>query len=1006
MAVIEQILYGESQDSSTGGVVLGQSSGLSRGCVSEIVRLCDRWGAEKLVTLRRPVVMSFPLQTRLPSLPGRLFTVIQYTAFPKPLFHAIVLTESDYAEFDYNPFVLVLEEVFIQEWQPEFRCDRRQVDSDSLAPLVSKLPAQREIDMFDEALRMLFTEHKLHLPLELNDAESDRFLTLLIAALPRSFKRELRFASLAPAEDNQYSLAANFQLGGTFQNWYRILIASMSGPVSPDKASYLEGIKRCLMTGNFHNLEQLSRQDVARDEINKQVKRSQAEVPQPQPAEGIVSELASRPTRPTRFPSPASIVSSALTASVRSQPRSTAHRRGDKRHSRELPAILGWPSQRPASRRRSPRYRVRRRALTRFAFVFLTSITLAAAGYWLSVGGWTRIADLLDASITLRGRATLTGDTDVAAFYESQLREVVKPGPGDSRKQQIKRSTQAMKEIRFGIAEDLDQQSRLMVDQVAQGINPSSPPNREIERMNALAARSRDLEQEIKRLLLSYFSFSTGVLWQDLSGLDDRQVSARFDSLRMREPEALRLVSEDLGLTRQISEVRYARQQAMGMVNLVKVFEQKRVDPQWPDMAEQAAKGIDQSNLPLPLAAHRACALSLADLKRAENATQFGELAFARDFTGQAWIPRQVRDHLARLRSQIERYGPDLVPRLATATVECYESLLGRRLDLQRGSPEQLALLLKSLGGNAAVQFDPENYGVHVDRLRFFALESLLDRQYEPNELPIEFFPDENRSAALTFRSLRESEPSSGEWRDIADLASLPYYQQWAQAEARLAGRDREREMVEFDRRFQGLATMVQNLNQRARQGQDWLTERDRLLAEITDLQASFASRVRGDNQRREKLDRLPELRAALHQSLDLALTSVTVRFAAEVLEQPTEVFLILADEQGSPLQASSAFMMGPAAPEGSGWVGSQPVAMDLNIGSGHGLRAEVKRVGDGKTLLMIDYGTSSDPLPRALTVTQAGKGARGEGAARDGTGTVVFKMTDSYWRQLTLPGI
>ena len=1006
MAVIEQILYGESQDFRTGGVVLGQSSGLSRGCVSEIVRLCDRWGAEKLVTLRRPVVMSFPLRTRLPSLPGRLFTIIQYTALPEPLFHAIVLTESAYAEFDYNPFVLVLEEVFIQEWKPEFRCERQQVDSDSLAPLVSQLPAEREIDMIDEAMRLLFAEQKLHLPLALNDVESDRFLALLIAALPRSFKRELRFASLAPSDDNQYNLAANFQLGGTFQNWYRILIASMSVPVSQDKASYLEGVKRCLIAGNFHNLEQLSRQDVTRDEKTKQLKRSQAEGPQPLPAERVVSEVASRAARPPRSPSRASAVSGALTAAVRSQPRSATQRRGDKRRSRELPAPQVRPSLRPAARRRSPRYRVRRGAGTRFAFVFLTSIALAAAGYWLSVGGWTRISDLLGASITLRGQATWNGDIDVAAVYESHLREVVKPGPGDSRKQQIKLSTQAMKEIRFGIAEDLDQQSRLMVDQVAQGINPSSPPNREIERMNSLAARSQDLEQELKRLLLSYFSFSTGVLWRDLSGLDDRELSARFDSLRKREPEALQLVTEDLGLTRQISEVRIARHQALSMANLVQIFEQKRVDPQWPDRAEQAAKAIDTSKLPLTLAAHRACALSLADLKRAENTTRFGDLAFERDFTGQTWIPRRVRDHLARLRSQVERYGPDQVPRLATATVECYESLLGRKLDLQRGSPEQLAQLLKRLGDNAAVRFDPENFGVHVDRLRFFALESLLDRQYEPTELPVEFFPDENRSAALTFRSLRGSRPSSDEWRDIADLASLPYYRRWAQAEARLASRDQEREMVEFDRRFQGLAAMVQNLNQKARQGQDWLTERDQLMAEISDLQARFTSRVSGDTQRRELLARLAELRTALDQPHDLALTSVTVRFAAGMLEQPTEVFLILTDGKGRPLQSTSAFLMGPAAPEGSGWVGSQPVAMDLNIGPDHSLRAEVKRVEDGTTLLKVDYGTAKDPLPRALAVTQTGEGAPGKGAARDGAGTVVFKMTDSFWRQLTLPGI
>ena len=147
MATFEQIIYGfDPAQAQKGRHVLARSPGITKDCAVEVVKLCKDWGSLTVPGGFRPVLLSFPLENRLHALPGRLFAVISITdginrssgegerlfdepedlptPTPTPLFHAVVIGETDYASFSLNPFALALEDVFLDQWAP-VRATRR-----------------------------------------------------------------------------------------------------------------------------------------------------------------------------------------------------------------------------------------------------------------------------------------------------------------------------------------------------------------------------------------------------------------------------------------------------------------------------------------------------------------------------------------------------------------------------------------------------------------------------------------------------------------------------------------------------------------------------------------------------------------------------------------------------------------------------------------------------------------------------------------------------------------
>jgi len=977
MAFVEQLIYGANPETGQPGrYVLARSPGMGKECASEIVRLCEGWGGAPEDENFRPVLLSFPLSSRMPSLPGRLFTVIQISAEPLPIFHATVISEIDYNTFNCNPFALAMENVFLKQWASGIILARREVKPTSLAPLVSPLPSESDADLVEEALHQLLARDKLLLPLEVNDAKSDRFLALLVTALPLQLKRRMRFASLATSEVNKYTLAAIYRPGNTFSNWNRLLMASLSGPISSEMTKFLESVRKCLVAGDLLGLENVSRQSVM--DIEKKV-----DIPLGTKAETLAATLpqtaqAGLPARDWGK----NVVAAQMAPPVkRRSPRRTVVRRHSikRRATRKIPTwIMG-----------------------------LVAIMLLGAGvsYWLSLSGLDKVKTIFSGSETGKIGSTLLGVVDVGAMYDSELQDYLLADPGTPGSKQDKVFTEALTALKVGAAEDLGQQARLFVDLVSQGIHHTSKPSREADRLTSLGQRGAVLEHELQRLLLAYYSLENGVLWRDLSSLSESQLSARWDSLRHRQPDRVTAIAEELTISGQIADVRYARRQVANMARLVTLFVQEKRGEKWMQSTERAAKALTLRSLSPSAAAYRACAIDLVRLKKAEDAANFGSLAFVTNYEERAWLPASITKILRDLRSHVSKYGVEVVPPLVVSTLSFYDALFNENLAWDRASPQQLSNLIKNLASNQVVEFDSDQYADHVERVRFAALASLTGRQHDPRKLPSHFFPAKDRGAAQAFQSLLVCEPSAEEWQEVAQLNSLPFYARWASAQILAANQARAHRNTKFDQSYSEVVTVAVDLDRQARQGEDWTETYVKLKSQLEILREEYSGHFLNDMSRREKLNNIENLATSLNQSIPLALTTVTVRMAAAILKEPTEVRVEILDKNGQVLGKTKAFEVGPAAPAGTGWVGSLPIALDLELRPDQPLRIIVLVAGSGRTLLTTDYGIDSSLTPAALVIPQPCQSpVEVESLGQEKAGSIAFKITDGYWRRLELP--
>ena len=131
----------------------------------------------------------------------------------------------------------------------------------------------------------------------------------------------------------------------------------------------------------------------------------------------------------------------------------------------------------------------------------------------------------------------------------------------------------------------------------------------------------------------------------------------------------------------------------------------------------------------------------------------------------------------------------------------------------------------------------------------------------------------------------------------------------------------------------------------------------------------------------------------------------VTVRLAAAVLPEPTSVLLEI--HSGEKLLLSTApFTVGPAAPAGTGWVGTQNLDRVLVVKPTDPLQVNVRQADGGQPLLVVNYGRDSvEVLPGALIRQRSGRQlGHDTRITGQGLGSVVFKLPAADWRQLRMP--
>ncbi|MFH1842035.1 MAG: hypothetical protein ABIF77_02425, partial [bacterium] len=524
MATIEQMMYGLNPASAQPGRSIQASSpGMSRECAAEIVRFCEGWGGQPGGVGSRPALLSFPLQTTMPAYPGRLFAIIRVicssgqaietdlagrqsngpaTAWAgsrdllpqhgELQFHAVVLTESTFTAFGLNPFAVALEGIFQETWAPGLILSKRELQPTSLAPLVTPLPSEADAELIEEALQQILAKGKLVLPLTRSDEQSDRFLALLLAAIPISLKRVLKFASFTVSDVNEYTLAALYRDGNSYTGWRRVLMATVGLPLPVQWDEYVSSVKNSLMLGDLLGVERLSRQ--ALGEIVPSGERLVDRKPNFLSATVSPPVLAKpKPVRRSGLLAPAP-VASAATVPVTSQAKIP--------YASAATIPNTWASNRATVRRMRRRRRTSNSG--RAWLLGFSALVIALIVYWFEGDRWDWLPWHPGGDTTVKGpesNTTLLGVIDVGTLYDTELQAMQSGGRSPRRPAAEKAAEKALASLKISAAEDLGQQGRLFIDLVDQGIQQPERPGREAERLQALNQRGVVLEQELRRLI-------------------------------------------------------------------------------------------------------------------------------------------------------------------------------------------------------------------------------------------------------------------------------------------------------------------------------------------------------------------------------------------------------------------------------------------------------------------------------------------------------------------------
>lgn len=981
MPYVEQLIFGgdHSRDAARRGV-LGVSAGLGADVVAEIERLCLGWGDVPPLGLDRPALLSFPLLATMPSLRGRLYAVIRLSAGPEPLFHAAVLNDALYAVFDRNPYLLARQVSFHDDWRPGASPPRLEIEADRPEYPAALVPGPADRGFIDEAVVQFILHGRLVLPLAGSTPDSDRALALMIACLPAKLRRELRFSSLATSEANGCNLGALATPGAAFGGWHRFLLATPNSGMTPAVAAYQAALAQHLAAGDLNAIARVSARHEfgdgrEPDPIRAAVADTRAAVPRAgTPRAGAApagSAQASGP-RPAASRSPetplAAVVAGAAltTAAVGGQVPPRIPRERSARA-----ALAG--ARRPLSRRTGL---ARVLAAVTVAFLAGGVLLLRMNGSLLSRSlEWAGIPGMERAAEGGERALTLLEVIDVGAIYEEQRALLagaggaLGPSPDQARRK-------ALAKLAGQGAAPLTAQIDLFAKLAADGIQQGARPDREAERLRALARQGAVLASELQRLELAWYALAAGALWSDLDHLPDEAVAARSDSLARRDHTALDEARTGLGLARKVRDLTEARRSVEGMASLVELFQASAWSPRWAGDLDRAADRVSPRASPLTRA-YRNCAFQILRLKDAERSPAARTLAYAPALDDQAWPAPAVRALLPDLRRAAGSFPPGDAPALVAGTLQLYADLGDPLRTAERAAADPQ--VLAKLEGNAAVRFDAAAYRPFLDRLRWEA----AVRRAAADGAPA------SEEEALRFRRALLAGRPAARWQALADSLRTPFLAEWARRQAGAAevAADQRRQV----RAGQLLAARqaAAQLRRAAADGRDWSGDWRRLAA----LTARFLGEapVAGDGS--DGTTEMAELAAALDRRLPLRLRQATVRLPQGALAGPDVAVLEISVAGGDGARRSGAFPLGPSAPAGTGWVGHVALDVALPLGARDELTCRLV-AADGRVLLESTAPSLAD-----------GGGPGSYGKLRPGDGGGLHLQVDpAWWSALVLP--
>lgn len=926
MGYCEVLHFGTHPDNPGGaGGILARSGGITKEVAEEIGRLCHGWNSEPVAADLERALLAFPLKGRLSGTPRGAYAVIRVTTDPRPRFQVLVLDRSDYRALGYNPYAVDAAGLF-PIWDPDSLPNRVKIQDSQGGLVLSPPPSPDDVGLVDEALHHLLASRKLYLPIDEPEARSDRALALIIEILPEAMKQQLRFASYAPSPANGYHLAATATDGCDMHGWQRLMMTLVPGELPEKLQEYVKKVRECLAYGDISSLRDQQRlltldkgsEPAARpSKVVARPKAVPAAASTPPPMAvplrlgGKVPAPAARPDRPE----------------YRSAPR-TAHWRGGRR---QVPGPV----------------------------VALLLLVLTAGSGWtyfhfFQEGEGLSWSGLLapfqgSGSAAEHGVPSLLEVTRVADVYDRQLRGIKRAdmipglnleGDGAERLENLSREA----------GEPLLAQVDLFRKLAAAGIRQGSRPDRELERMRALTHQSEMLDVECQRLVLAWHSLASRVLWQDLAGLSDDQVRSRRDSLASAAPGPYQTAVKALGLDTRPEDLTRLRKQTRGMAQLLELFMEKSYSEEWAEKLYRAAEKVTPTASPTTRA-YRNSAFALVRLKDREHGTFFATGAYAPDWETGRWLPVQVQDVLPDLRRAAGSFAPGEAPPILAGTLALYSRLerAGEMVeDLVEGRRD-----LEEWHRNQAVLFDAETYAPYLRRIQHEAVARRLARGMDTATL----VDGETSSRIAAFEETRQRTDGPEAWLAAAARQTDLFLAGWAHHQAEVASDRRTAALQHFQSLEQAARDEGAQLDRLARLGQDW-SESWRRLDSL--LQEALAAGEKLDNGQGTPglppLAALARWRDDLRQPADLILTRATIRLDQERLSGPRSLRLeILVPDTGE-TAGSAEFRMGPAAPAGSGWVGTVALDQGVALNPVQDLRLRVLSDDGREEILVVDY--------------------------------------------------
>ncbi|MDX2473302.1 MAG: hypothetical protein QNL91_06290 [Candidatus Krumholzibacteria bacterium] len=1013
MQYIEQLLYGHNHlEDDTGRQELGHSAGMGAEVSAEIVELCEAWGQPPELGLELPVLISHPLKTTMPSMRGRLFAIICVRATTTPLFHAVVVTDATFSGFGRNPFALARVVEFADKWNGNQSMDRVEFDPEIKVDLMGPAANAEDVGLVDEAVVQFIMTGKLELPLEQVVRQSDRALALVIACLPDKARKNLNFASFTTLQANNYDLAGVETEGASFAGWQRLMMARLDTGVTEQQQAYKDRIAEYLKRADLAGIARLSeRHNFSAPTVvtpvvsTRQGTEGRAPVAPPANAfrpSSTINPAGRSPLGPAaRGPGIRPMVATATTAGI------TARGGAYDAHGLDPAAEKPQPSrsQRPTrNRSRSgPGFtRGKRGAGGRFIRTISFVLLLFVAGWvgtmWLEGRTltesleWAGLPGMDGGSDNVEHAGTLLEVVDVGRVYEQARRQTGGKGFGLNASGDKGRE-KALGRLQSGATDPLLDQVALFVKLSDGGIQQSGRQDREVKRLRSLAQQGAVLQKEMIRLELAWYSLTTSVNWADLGTMSDAAITARRDSLAKVETGAIEDVRLGMGTEEIWPELIRAQRNMDGMAEVVALFQASGWSRAWEKKMVGAAEKISPS-VGQTTRAYRNSAFVLIRLKRAERGDN-KNLPFASRYQAEQWPTAQVKAVLSTLRKEAGRFSDKNAPELLGATLALYTTLEAPEKAIERISGSAGAW--KKLQANAAVTFDPDLYGNFLERLRFEAAGRQIAASSDPGDIPAHLYQGQTRWSVAAFADSLPVLTQADQWQAMSTSADDAFLGRWADhlagnMLARLAHVQSEFDEVWADCRAQSVAIQSQ-----AKAGYDWSGSWNKLYTAAASAKEQYAATLGEDPVQLARFEYLDELAASLAAKRPLKIGRVTVRLDQVVLSEATEVQLELRTPERGGVWTSEPFLVGPSAPEGTGWVGTMLVDWTVPVSPRHQMTGRVVTVADQSALLEVTYPSLADGAgPAELVRPRTGE-----------QGSLGFRVElEEYWSGLEIPAL